>query len=264
VNVDGRVVVRAERRSSHTVLSRLECAGVLAARSTPWGLYLVAAGASPVGVDRLEVDLELGEGAELEVRTLGATLARRGSRAGASRATTRAVVRDGAALAYLPEPGIACVGARHRCEAVIDVAPTARLCWRDEVVLGRHGERVPGSWWSALSIARGSRPLLASELGLGPAAPLWQSPVALDGARAVSSVVLVAPELDARPATSEVPGARGGRFPLAGPGVEVIALGESLAACRAVVDSLLAPLSTSDCLVEQARTVIAGARLRRA
>ena len=45
---------------------------------TPTGLYLVGAGAQPIGGDELKVRLELDAGAELEVRSAAATLARRG------------------------------------------------------------------------------------------------------------------------------------------------------------------------------------------
>ena len=67
----------------------------------------------------------------------------------------------------------------------IELAASSRLAWREEIVLGRHGEVVPGSWLSRLEILGAGRPLLVAELALGPAAPAWPSPAVLDGARAV-------------------------------------------------------------------------------
>jgi urease accessory protein len=235
----GRVVVQARLGPTGTFLSRLDSSGLIAARATPWGVFLVSAGASPLGGDELATEIHVGTDANLVVRSVGATLARRGPQAqSGSSATVLAVLEDRAHLTLMPEPGIAGEGANHRSSLNVDVAPSARLYVRDEVILGRSGER-PGTWWSDRAISVGGRPLLVSEIGLGPDAPLWAMPNVLGGARAQSSLVLVHRELTGVSAeTAECNGAVGARLPLAGPGVEISAFGCSLEACRVVVAKL--------------------------
>jgi urease accessory protein len=223
-------------------LARLRCSGALAARATPAGLYLLSTAAHPVGDDASRIDLTLGPDAAVAVRSTGATLARRGPTGGTSTASVRATVADGATLCWLVEPGIAAGGASHVATSSIRLAASSRLAWREEIVLGRHGDTRPGSWRSRLEIRRDAAPLLVTDLAVGPAAETWGSASVLGGARALASLVLVDPGLpeDDRPGLAvRVPGAQGAAFPLAGPGVELIAWGEELAACRAIVARLL-------------------------
>ncbi|HUZ20647.1 MAG TPA: urease accessory protein UreD [Acidimicrobiales bacterium] len=223
-------------------LTRLRCSGALAARPTPAGLYLLATAAHPVGDDASRIDLTLGPGASGVVRSTGATLARRGATGGSSTAAVRATLADRATLCWLVEPGIAAGGASHVATSTVRLAPSARLAWREEVVLGRHADPCPGSWRSRLEIRRDGAPLLVTDLGLGPGSPAWASASVLGGARVLSSLVLVDPGLPAdvwAELTARAPGAKGAAFALAGPGVELMAWGEELGACRAIVARLL-------------------------
>jgi urease accessory protein len=235
----GRVVVEAEAGARGTVLSRLESSGLTAVRATPWGVFLVSAGASPLGGDELRTDIHVGRDATLLVRSVGAVLARRGPIARSSSSSTmRAVLDERADLTLAPEPGIAGAGADHHSTLHLEIDPSARLCARDEVVLGRTGEP-PGTWWSERVISVGHRPLLASRVGLGPGAPLWPVPNVLGSARAQSSLLLVHRDLTGiSAATDECDGAVGARLPLAGSGMEITAFGTSLRACRTLVAKL--------------------------
>ena len=225
-----------------TVVAGLSCSGAIAARPTPWGCYLVAAAASPVGSDRIEVDIGVGPGASAEVRSTGATLARRGQR-GDERSTQRvsAAVADGGTLQWLVEPGIAAAGAYHLGEARISLGTHARLAWREEIVLGRVGE-VPGNWTASIAIERAGRPLLATAVGLGPASATWALPSVTDGARAYCELVIVDPERGAGswPGIAlERDGARAVSTPLAGPAIVIGAWGAHHRACRDALASLL-------------------------
>lgn len=230
-------------------LERLRCDGALAARLTPDGLYLVGAGAHPIGNDRLRVELDLGIACELTVRSSAATIARPGATAGTSSMTTLARVARDATLCWLVEPGVAVSGARHESDSRVELAPSARLCWRDEMVLGRHDEVVPGSWQSRLEVRRSGRALFVGAIAAGPAHVAWGSPAVLNGARAVVSLLVVDPQRPDgegrqpwRRRTAEGDRARGGVFPLAGAAVEIVAFGDDLVACRHIVAELVASL----------------------
>jgi urease accessory protein len=225
---------------------RLESSGALAARPTPTGLYLVGAGAQPIGGDELEVRLALDAGAELEVRSAAATLARRGETGAPSIMRTEITLANGAALRWLPQPGIAAAGASHLSKTRIVLSPTSRLAWREEIVLGRHGEVEPGSWSSRLEVLVGERPLLVAELGLGPAAPAWRLPTVLGGARALSTLLVVHPPWGKSPPACRLDSTGSGRamlLPLEGPCVQVLAWGDDLGSCRLLLGRLLEPFA---------------------
>jgi urease accessory protein len=229
-------------------VERLSSRGALAFRPTPWGAWLVGTAAHPLGGDELSVEVRIGEGCDLLVRSLSATVARRGPGTGASpRSTiaTRAEVGDGATLVWAVEPGLAAAGADHVSEVDIDLAPRARLAWWDEFVLGRYGEE-PGTWRSRIRIRRARSPLLASDLEAGPETAGWRSPAVLGGARAFCSVTVVDPEGlpppdEPRPRRRD--GATGLVAGLEGPGLQCSAWGDRLHACRALVAELLASCS---------------------
>lgn len=240
----GRVVVGVATSAggARPTLSHLHCSGALAARLTPDGLFLVGAGAHPVGDDRIDVEIDVGPDTAITVRSSGATLARRGERDAVSVASTSASVARGSTLCWLVEPGVAAAGARHHSRVVVTLDLSARLVWREEVVLGRFGEDVPGSWRAGIDVRRGERPLFVGELDLGPAAPQWTSASVFGGARSMVSTLVVDPD---RPtgawhgATAAAGSALGAALPLAGPGVELLGWGASLSDCRDGVAGLL-------------------------
>jgi urease accessory protein len=115
-----------------------------------------------------------------------------------SRLTVTATVGPGARLEYLPEPLVAADAARHRTEISVRLAEDATLLLRDEVLLGRHGER-GGACRTRLAVDRDStsgwRPLLRHELDVDGADPAAGGPAVLAGHRAAGTLLTVEPGL---------------------------------------------------------------------
>jgi len=247
---EGRVTVRVERDRDGVVLAPvLFSSGVLSARLTPWGLWLVGACAHPIGGDQVCVKLHVGENTTLDVRSTGATVARAGADQSASTTDVVAEVGDHATLRWLVEPGMAVAGATHVAEATVRMSASARLLWRDEVVLGRFAE-APGTWSTGLRVEQMGRALVTTRLGVGPSAPGWGSSAVLDGSRVVVSLVVVDPDgfPSARgPVWVVETGVRGTiSCPEGSSFAQVTAWGDTLRACRAVAARLLGQLGCSE------------------
>lgn len=197
--------VRAEcDAAGRTRLTRLRSDGPLAVRPVTGAdptatVYLVGAAAGPLGGDDLELDLEVGPGARLAIRSVATTLTLPGD--GASRFTVRARVGAGGHLDFAPEPTVAAAGCHHRAAAAITLAEGATLRWFEELVLGRHREE-PGRHSSRIDVTRDGAPLLRHELRLDDPARYSTGPV-LGTARAAGSVVLVGPGLRSNATTEE-------------------------------------------------------------
>ena len=135
----------------------------LVLRRTADAVYLVSGAAGPLGGDQLELRIEVRAGARLRLRTVAAAVALPGRSGPESRLTVTATVGPGARLEYLPEPMVVSNGARHRTDVRVDLAEDASLVLRDEILLGRHGER-GGACRTRLAVDRdtssGRRPLL--------------------------------------------------------------------------------------------------------
>lgn len=230
-----RVQVRAEPDGRGGIrLPVLRSAPPISLRPVGDVLYLVASAAGPLGGDQVEVEVEITAGAALTVATVAASLALPGRSGAASSLRVSASVGEGATLRWLPEPLVACGGCDHRVSAAVEVADGAGLEWREELILGRHGE-APGDCRTGLRIDVGGRPLLRQELRTGPAAPGWDGPAGLAGARAVGQLALVGPGL--RHSGSRTPGPDAALLELDGPGVLVTALAaDALALRRALAD----------------------------
>jgi urease accessory protein len=231
--------------SGGTRLAVLRSQAPLVLRPAGGAVWLVGAAAGPLGGDDLSLEIEVGPGAELTVRTAAASVALPGGDGRTSRFEVRAEVAEGGVLRWLPEPGVAAAGCRHEASARVRVADGGRLEWREEVVLGRWGEE-PGAWRSRLVVDAGGRPLLRQELRLGPGPPGWDGPAVVGPARVVGSLLVVDPSLDGfdgREGREAVPvppeGHQVGRFPLAPGAMLVTALGPAAPAVRrALLDAL--------------------------
>jgi urease accessory protein len=186
-----KVAVRANGAGGCTY-STLHSSGALAVRATLDGVWMVGASAHPIGGDQLRVELDVGPDAELAMHSASSTLARSSTPPLASRMEISAQVARGATLCWSPAPSIAAQGSLHRCDTVVLLDPTSVLSWSDAVVLGRMGEGY-GSWSSRIRIEVSGRPLLVSEVALGPQFGSWSSSAVLNGARCVQSVILVKP-----------------------------------------------------------------------
>ena len=231
-----RVVAESDDRGA-TRLTALRSEAPLALRSTPDGLYLVGGAGGPLGGDDLTLDLTVGAGARLTVRTAAASMALPG--AGPSKVRVRATVAAGGELRWLPEPVVAVDGCVHHMEATVDLEGGAVLTWREELILGRHGE-AGGSVVTRTSIDLAGQPLLRHELGLGPRYPPAAGPAVVAGARAVGSLVVAGLEATV-PAVTLGPTAA--VLPLAGDGAQIVVLAGAARELRRQLDAGLQVLS---------------------
>lgn len=223
-----------------TRLTALRSEAPLVLRSTPEALYLVGGAGGPLGGDDLALDVTVGAGARLTVRTAAASVALPG--AGPSEVRVRATVAAGGELRWLPEPVVAADGCLHHMEATVELEDGAVLVWREELVLGRHGE-TGGSVVTRANIDLAGQPLLRHELALGGRHPQAAGPAVTAGARAVGSLVLAGLEAIVPAATL---GPTAAVLPLAGAGVLIVALAGGAVELRGLLDAgqeRIAPLS---------------------
>ena len=233
----------------------------LVLRRTADAVYLVSGAAGPLGGDTLELRIEVRAGATLRLRTVAAAVALPGRYGEESRLTVTAMVGPGARLEYLPEPTVAADGARHRTEVTVRLAADATLLLRDEVLLGRHGER-GGACRTRLAVDRDSarawRPLLRHELDVSGTGAAGFGPAVLAGHRAAGTLLSVEPGESGRAGGAGRAGRAGGAgragvvdvasgaggvrepwvavMPLAGPGVLVTALAHDTRVLRQRLD----------------------------
>jgi urease accessory protein len=248
-----RVVAEADGRGG-TRLTVLRGDPPLLPRRTGGGsgvtVHLVGGAAGPLGGDDLRLDVEVGPGARLTVRSVAASLALPGPHgAPPSLLAVRASVAAGAGLCWAPEPLIAAAGCRHRAVADVTVAAGGRLLWRDELVCGRHGEE-PGEVDTDTTVRYAGATLHRHQLAVGPRAPGWAGAAVLGGARAVGSLLLAGPGLAAPGANASsllaglppvrAPGPACAVMALAGPGLLALVVGVDSRAVRAALDPLCA------------------------
>lgn len=203
-------------------------------------VHLIGTAAAPMDGDVITIEVEVGAGTQLRIGTVAATMAwpARGE-ARPSVMEVRAVVEEGGTLCWLPEQLVPVMGCRHVLRCEVELAPTASVLWREEVVLGRAGEP-PGELDAELRVVRAGTPLLHQHLRLdGGPEPLHGAPSLLAGAQATGSVLAAGPgvpEYLVHTATPELRGAvleleAGGRLASA-TATSTIALRRWLAACE--------------------------------
>ena len=162
-------------------------------RRTPEAVYLVGGAAGPLGGDVLELRIEVQAGAALRLRTAAAAVALPGRDGQESVLSVTISVAAGGRLEYLPEPTVAADGARHRTDIRVDLAAGAALLLRDEVILGRHGER-GGACRTRLRADLAGVPLLRHELDASGADEVSLGPAVLAGQRTAGSLLCVDPD----------------------------------------------------------------------
>lgn len=214
-----------------------------------WGATILESPASPAPGDQLALQVAVGVGCCAEIRSAEPTVTRpaagpalTGTAPGSSSRVTATVASD-AMLTWRLEPGIATGGRHHRTEALFEMAGSSRLLWRDEFMIDDVHGVAPGTWASRLRVVRDGWPVVCAELAVGPGSPLWESPAVLEGARAVSAMVVVDPEPPAdswRTARATDASATGVALPLAGPGIQIVAWGDDLDDCRAAMERMVA------------------------
>ncbi len=192
------VATRADA-AGRTRVTVLRSDGPLALRETPLGVYLVGTAAGPLGGDDLALDIDVGPGSRLVLRSAAGVLLLPGPHGGPSALRISARIGPGGRLDYAPQPTVAAAGCDHRAGAQIDLAAGAALRWREELVLGRHGE-TSGRCVSRLDISLAGAPAYRGEITVG-APQTDRSSAVLDGAGAVGSVLLVDASRPRPPAT---------------------------------------------------------------
>ncbi|POX44793.1 urease accessory protein [Streptomyces sp. Ru71] len=227
-----------------TALPVLEGEGPLALRRVRGtgdeaGVLLVGAMSAPLGGDHLGVTADVDTGARLRVGSAAATIALPGATGGEARYDVHLRVADGGELVWLPEPLISAAGSELSVTTRLDLAPGARLVFREEQVLGRAAEQ-PGRLSSRLTLRIGASVVLDQELACGPGTPGgWDGPAVLAGHRAVGQLLVVRPEFADHPVAPGVLGEGCTVVPLPGPAALVTAVARDGLVLRRTLDEAL-------------------------
>lgn len=215
-----------------TRLPVLRSGAPLVLRRTPSAVYLVGGAAGPIGGDMLSLRIEVRAGAALRLRTAAAAVALPGRDGSESVLAVDASVAAGGRLEFLPEPTVAAAGARHRVELRFCLEAGAALLLRDELILGRYGER-GGSCRTRLRVDLADAPLLRHELDVCGENDTSFGPAVLSGHRAVGCLLCAGPGAGAVPPDLEAGWSAGvAAMPLAGPAVLVTALADDAITLR--------------------------------
>lgn len=210
----------------------------LVLRATPEALYLVGGAAGPLGGDDLLLQIEVCPGARLTIRSVAASIALPDRSGAASRLAIEAEVGAGAFLDWAPEPLIAGKGCRHRTEAHVQAHSDARLIWREEYVLGRHGEDC-GNLATRIDFEMGAAPMLRNELGVGPDSPGWDGPAVVGQAKALGSLLIAGNGLNLESPPPRVLNQNTTFLPLSGPALYVSVLAGNAMQLRHDLDAAL-------------------------
>ncbi|MEV4509660.1 urease accessory protein UreD [Dactylosporangium sp. NPDC049525] len=223
-------------------------APLLPRRTGPNEVHFVGGAAAPLGGDDLTMEIEVGPGAELVVRTVAASIALPGRFGEASLLSVSVSVAEGGRLLWLPEPLIAAARCRHTTVSTVDLDGTAELIWREELVCGRHGEE-PGDVTLSTVLRRDGRPLYRSDVSVE----------SLGGARVLATVVSTHEHPAAATPTSAV-------MTLAKGGTVATVLGRDLTETRRITDALVTPPQRTGkaAVTPQASTAIDSPLVRRA
>lgn len=162
---------------------------------------IVNTGGGITGGDLLAVSVDVASGAQVTVTSQAAEKLYRSDGARTS-ISTRLRVADGASLDWLPQETIIYDGAVAHRQLEIDLAGSARLVAFEATCLGRvaHGEELRQiEWRDRWRIRREGRLILAEDVRLdGDAASLMQRTASGCGARALGTLVYVAPDAEAK------------------------------------------------------------------
>lgn len=223
--MDCRGRLRAELVDGRTRLTEVLSPAPIALRETPDGVYLVASAQSLVAADALDLEVIVGPGARLRIRSAAATIAYASH--GAS-FRVEAKIAAGGHLEWRPEALIATARCQVSLAARIQLDDGATLDWRDECVLGRCDE-APGALTLSLSVDRAGWPMLRHTLATGDGCSGWDGPAVVGENRAIGQRLMVG-------ASSEGCEGRAGdgwaALPLEGGGILITAVGGDLLALR--------------------------------
>lgn len=203
----------------------------------PDTIHLVGGAAGPLGGDQLRIEISVGPGASLTLRTVAASLALPGPDDAPSHLEISASVATGGRLCWLPEPLIAASGCRHTTQTTIDVATGANLLWREELRCGRYHER-SGNVQLVTGLRVGGAEIYRHELAVGPDTAGWSGPAVLAGARSIGTLLIVDDAWrESGPPPTRVLGPMAAAMPLAGPAMLVTALSADPSQVRRYLDT---------------------------
>jgi urease accessory protein len=199
-------------------------------------IHLVQAAGGPLGGDDLALDVDLGAGCAVQLRSAAATVVQPGRSPGPARWAVTASVAQRATLDWQPEPTVVCDGAQLHSRITVALQPAARAVLREVVVLGRAGQR-GGRFVGELAVDLDGAPLLAHTVLLDGADPVLGGPAGTGGARVVGMLAVVGEGIEgpARDAGEE-PGLRWACAPLDGPGHMVLALADRVTTVTRILD----------------------------
>ena len=168
--------------------------------ASPCEAVLVNTGGGAAGGDSYAIALDVENGAAVEATTTAAEKIYR-SDGPPARIATALTLRDGARLHWLPQETILFDHARLERTLTIDIAADARLIAVETLVFGRlaMGEtRIDASLRDSWRLTRAGRLVFADETRLVGAGASLDRPACGLGARAVSTLLVVAPDIEAR------------------------------------------------------------------
>ena len=160
-------------------------------------IVLINTGGGVVGGDRLAIEVVAGPGTRLRATSQAAEKIYRSAGRASALEVSLIAGRD-AWLEWLPQATILFDRCSFRRQIVLDLAPSARALAGEITVLGRaaHGERLTfGSIRDRWRVCRDGRLLWADALRLeGGLGPCLEAPFGLAGARALATLIYVAPD----------------------------------------------------------------------
>lgn len=187
-------------------------------------VHLVHGAGGPLGGDVLSLDVQVGAGADLRLRSAAATIAQPGRGSETARWDTTVTVGAGGRLDWAPEPTVVTDGAEFETSLIVTLDAGASAVLREIVVLGRHG-CTGGRYRGHLDVTIDGQPLLAHTTVLDGADPALGGPGGTAGARAVGTL-LVAGGAGFPTGAGEQPGVRWAWSALDGPGALLLAVGD--------------------------------------
>lgn len=238
----GAAVHTVRDDSGRTRIAELSASAPLGIKRTgPTDVHLIGTAAAPLDGDEVTILLTVEAGTQLTVQTVAATMAwpARGRQA-PSVMRIHATVGAGAVLRWLPEPLVPVQGCHHELRCTVELAPTASLLWREELVLGRAGEE-PGQLHSTLRVIRGAVPLLHQELAIDGR---HQAPSVLGSARATGTLLAVGPEIPEHSCRTHTEGLRGAVLELEAGGRLATATASSAVDLRRWLDARMEGLAS--------------------
>lgn len=203
----GRIALVLRRQGPVTRVARLAQEGSARLRlprialERPFEAILVNTAGGLTGGDRLQIEVEAGAGSDAVVSTAAGEKVYRSTGPAATVETVLAA-GPGASLDWLPQETILFDRAHLVRRVDIRLAGDARLLAVEAVLFGRlaHGERaIDATLRDRWRVRRDGRLVYADGLALGPGlAGALDRPAVLAGGRAMATVLLLAPDAEAR------------------------------------------------------------------